>query len=1109
MPQPSLHTIRRLFLRQSAAIFGSSTLVLVLVCMLAMGSQFVLEQERAGLTADFTTTIAYVREQEQFLRQLQNENSRLRPLLGSQQDVRRLATPSAQEHLPEIGPAFSLPALTPPGVGSAQDVSALQQRRAYFSLASHLASNYSTFWTFSYYPSTNLLLLDVDGQARITVPAVDAANAPERLTPQLLERIRQVAIDNLAALQNDKQRALPLTSAAVHWYPLPGAPHKMLAFIAAGLPAAVWPADSPPSGAHYLVSLLNLQRLQAASNSQHTPARLFWLANAQQGVLLGTGTPPNMKAEGFHLSTDGLVLCLRSQPGDWTGCYRISYGSFVADNIWMPVAGGLLLLLCLLWAIGYLRWYQRSIIDPAQQAQDALRESEMFNRALVETAPVALCLLTRPEGQFVFASPLARQWLDLEPDATHPKWTSQAARRQVLEALEPGEIEQINLPSGRSLHASYAPTRYQGQDVVLCAFTDITARAEERRALERAKAAADEASEAKSVFLSTMSHEIRTPLYGVLGTLELLSLTRLDMQQQQHVARIQSASQLLMQQISDILDISKIEAKQLQLEHAPFCPRRLAQDCVGSYAGMAQQKRLLLFCLTDPNVPDMLEGDAVRIRQVLSNLISNAIKFTEAGQIVVRLSLVRQTDALSTAKFQVADTGIGIPPEARHRLFTPFYMIPSKQRTIRGAGLGLSICERLVQLMGGSITVTSEPGLGSQFSMELPLRHADAAAPHIPALNGLRVLLRTARPELTRNLELWLSRWGAQASAAPLPLPPPDTNTWLVEVQMPMPDCPPAWASQYISLAPQEGDSTHPAIDACSVDAIALGLARLAHLLDEDTSGATARRLNLQVLVAEDNPINQATLSNQLEQLGCCVTIAADGAQALELWQQSPHDVLLTDINMPHINGYELSRTLRDLGVSQPIIGITANATRDEGLHCMQSGMNAWLVKPFTLESLYQQLAQLCPAAVMTAAPEADLALPAPGPQAASDPAAPPAGSAARAAPAVPAAPSAADASAMAEIPIQPVPEKYRALFRDTMTADLLKLEQGRQAHDVTRVLQALHRIGGGLSVVNNQPLAAAIAQLHGLIRSHGMNERAIQELQSLSLRLRQMVEDA
>lgn len=1084
MSQPSLHNIRRLFLRQSTAIFGASMLVLILSCVLAMGSQLVLEQERAALTSDFTTTISYVREQEQFLRQLQDENTRVLSLLDPQPSLRRPATPMHMEYLPEAGPAFSLLR------GNLPDQADARLRQAYTALASHLASNYSSFWTFSYYPSTNLLLLDASGRALITVPAVDAANAPEPLSPRQLEQIRQVAQQYLSNPQAERLRGSPPTSSGVRWFPFPGAPHKMLAFLPAGLPSAAWPGGSAGPGEHYMVSLWNHQRLLTASSAHHeTPPYLFWLSNARQGILLGSGEPPPMDHDGFQLTAEGLVLCLHSQPGDWTGCFRIEYGSFVAENMWMPVTASLLLLLCLLWAIGYLRWYQRSIIDPAQQAQNALEESEKFNRELVATAPVALCLLSQSDGSIVFASKAALQWLELEPDATHPKWTSQAERHQVLEARKPGEIEQVELPSGRSLHVSYTPTRYRQQDVVLCAFTDITARAEEQRALERAKQAADEASEAKTVFLSTMSHEIRTPLYGVLGTLELLSLTSLDTVQRQHVARIQKASQLLMEQISDILDISKIEANQLQLEPSPFCPRRLVQECVGSYAGMAQQKQLLLFCLIDPQVPDMLEGDAIRIRQVLSNLVSNAIKFTAAGQIIVRLGLASQDESHCTVRFQVADTGIGIPPEALPQLFTPFYMAETNRHTIRGAGLGLSICERLVHLMDGHIHVTSEPGLGSQFSLTLPLQRCDATPPAVPALDGLRILLRTARPELTHNLACWLERWGAQASAAGTPLPPPDEHTWLLEVQMPAQECPPGWEQRYMSLAPADGNGTHPAIDACSVDDIAMGLARLGGHLAEDTPAQPSRQLALHVLIADDNPINQATLANQLEQLGCRVSMADDGAAALELWRRQAHDVVLTDVNMPRMNGYELSRALRAMGVQQPIIGITANATRNDGRNCMQSGMNTWLVKPIALDALYQQLARLCPAAVGTAAPAAP-----PTPTQPSPPASPPAS---------------ACTPAMDDVAIAPVPEKYRALFRDTMTADLLQLEHNIQAQDLPQVLQNLHRISGGLAVVDNQALAEASVALQEQLRNQGLADAPAAELASLCRRLHDMIAPA
>ncbi|QFG76682.1 hypothetical protein DMB90_10830 [Raoultella planticola] len=215
------------------------------------------------------------------------------------------------------------------------------------------------------------------------------------------------------------------------------------------------------------------------------------------------------------------------------------------------------------------------------------------------------------------------------------------------------------------------------QDVILCAFADVSSHAEMERHLMRARKAADEANEAKSTFLATMSHEIRTPLYGALGTLELLSLTELNSQQRQYVSRIEDASQMLLQIISDILDISKIEAGQLQLEETSFNPRELVQSCTGTYAGMAHRKGLLLFSSVTTDVPPWVKGDPTRLRQILNNLISNAIKFTESGYVIVRMSASGRSSTAVRLLLEVCDSGVGISKPRRETLYPVLRPMPN------------------------------------------------------------------------------------------------------------------------------------------------------------------------------------------------------------------------------------------------------------------------------------------------------------------------------------------------------------------------------------------------------------------------------------------------
>ena len=405
---------------------------------------------------------------------------------------------------------------------------------------------------------------------------------------------------------------------------------------------------------------------------------------------------------------------------------------------------------------------------PAQSAQRDILESETFSRTLIETAPIALCLLTRFKGEVLFSNALAQQWLGAQSgQPLAPSASVRTLLDKALAAVEPGTFETFLAQDGRPLFVAYAPTRYKKQDVILCAFADISARAEIERTLAQAKRDADKASEAKSTFLATMSHEIRTPLYGVLGTLELLGMTDLDAEQRQHLERIQNSSSILLQLISDILDITKIESGQLALESTVFDPRELIESCTSSYAALAHQKGLLLFSCVDTGVAPWVTGDAGRIRQILANLVSNAIKFTEAGHVIVRLRAVDQPNGNQLLTLQVVDTGIGIGAQEQSQLFLPFYQIDSASHTVRGTGLGLSICARLAKLMNSWIRVTSELGLGSSFSMALSLKPAAGPAPTTPDLAGARVHVRSPHRELSEQVCLWLTMWGAHATPAP------------------------------------------------------------------------------------------------------------------------------------------------------------------------------------------------------------------------------------------------------------------------------------------------------------------------------------------------------
>lgn len=614
---------------------------------------------------------------------------------------------------------------------------------------------------------------------------------------------------------------------------------------------------------------------------------------------------------------------------------------------------------------------------------------------------------------------------------------------------------------------AYAPTRYLGQDVTLCVFADVSARAEIESNLERARIAADEANEAKSTFLATMSHEIRTPLYGALGTLELLGLTELTQLQRKYVDRIEASSSILLQIISDILDTSKIEADQLQLEKAPFNPRELVQNCTSSYAAMAQQNGLLLFSCVDAQVPESVLGDAVRIRQILGNLISNAIKFTEAGHVIVRLRSVPGTASQVRLVFEVCDTGVGIEKSLHGELFTPFYLVKNSSRTARGAGLGLSICWSLARMMSSSIEVWSEPGLGSRFWFELGLETVaqEEEQEEAPALQGARIAVRTPHPELTDNICAWLQRWGGQARAAGAAPVAAHDDELLLDVLLPADSPAPGWMGPHLNLSSPDNRG----IDGHNVLSIGLGIAQVLGGAQRSAGfGSDLPLFDLRVLVAEDNPVNQVTLRGQLESLGCEVTVADDGEEALALWDISPHDLVLTDVNMPYLNGYELAERLRAEGVACPIVGVTANAMLDEENRCLDAGMNAWLVKPIQLRTLVRTLEKFAPKKRLRPAPaQADTPVgDTPQPAALSEP---------------------------------NVLQTHRQVFVQCMNDDIAMLARGLEEHRPDLAAQALHRMRGALLLARMQELAARTQSLEDQL-PNGTREPGLQAALSVLL---------
>ena len=906
-----------------------------------------------------------------------------------------------------------------------------------FSLGVMLANFYSSVWSTSSYPAPQALLFDLDGTTSIAVPAL--ASSPGRgglARDTFLEVAARVAA-------GVRERPPPAHDYQVHWGRADtyhGDSRALLGYVTVDLPDSLW-WEGERERQVIAASLLDLDRINDYEQTLLRPlfGQLTLLApDGRQ--LMGPPRPAELD-DGLSLGSRGMLFKLRSQPhGGWVAVYGVDYTLFFRNLEWLLLSLPALVLTGVGIGLYSVRWYARRVVGPASAAHLRVVESDAFSRTVIDTAPVALCVLGRHGQQLIIHNQLAAQWLGSEADilALARDW------RLFDGGWQHGELCIRN--DGLYLQAAFAATRYHGEEALLCVFRDITAYHQAQGALAEAKRAADSANAAKTLFLANMSHEIRTPLYGVLGTLELLALTSLDVQQRGYLQAIQGSSTTLLQLISDILDVSKIEAGQMLLTEEDFSPLDLAEEVMRGFAVGAAAKHLQWYACIDAEVPARLHGDAARLRQVLNNLLSNALKFTDVGRVVLRLKVLGRSGQRVRLQWQVTDTGIGIPEHLQPRLFEPFFQVAEGHGSLGGTGLGLAICSRLTQLMGGELRLVSEPGLGSSFSLflDLPESGEGGSALAEVQLQSGPVYLRGAVRELAGCLEAWLQRWGCLVLPGE---PPPGSEATTVLLEL-FPDalerC--DWSGPWVRVLAEAAGQPQFERGAWCVSPLSLrGIARALALAQngEEQLPAVAEpprfgKLGLRVLVAEDNPVNQVLLREQLEELGCQVRLAGDGREALRQFEGETFDVLLTDVNMPHCNGYQLTRELRERGLALPIIGVTANAMREEGERCRAVGMNAWLVKPLSLQVLHDTLRALAAPGV---APEAT------------------AGAAAGTA-------QAPQAAAGLQVPAHML-----RLFVDTMRQDLESAAQARQAGDAAALCQALHRMAGALAVVRGQAL--------------------------------------
>ncbi|CAE6788190.1 Sensor histidine kinase RcsC [Paraburkholderia domus] len=718
-------------------------------------------------------------------------------------------------------------------------------------------------------------------------------------------------------------------------------------------------------------------------------------------------TPP----DSYRYTRDGAILIDPLVPGFGSLVSYLSWRGLVAALGWqLAVLAGLAVLVLAAIALTARLWGLRLLRSTFAETSRAL-ESETINHILVSATPVGLCIVRRSDFSIITANALADELLHIEAAGNRlpphvvgefrvpaPGTPSVAAFARIATFVAPAlpqppqaqsqaplqsqpAPDENASPPAQFLQFTYASARYAGEDVLFCAILDVTVQHALEQQLRLAQQTSEAAMRARSNFFASMSHEIRTPLNALLGNLELFARTPGLEAHAQRLKALGVAADALRRIVNDILDFSKIDAGEMKLVTESFRPLDDFENIALSYAPMTADRAIRFYAHLSPTLDRVLSGDRTRIAQIVNNLLSNAFKFTSCGKITLNADVTDDLQGRPTLICRVCDSGIGMDQVLVARIFSPFVQgEASTSSRYGGTGLGLSICARLCELMGGHISVESVLGVGSAFSVSIPLAMPPDALRE-PAVEPARrgnVLVLSQERESGQIIDssFHLAGWtvhtvvSMRSAQAWLRVNRPDamvvTGEYDLDAIAALRAVHPAGVVWITRTGPHrptpcgEGvlevtEFSRKAILA-AVDIVATGAADVATTLPPAPAvsppAVNPALQGLTVLVAEDNPLIQTLVVEQLSALGCLPTIAGDGRQALAEFERARFEVVMTDIHMPVMDGYELLAALRRTYPDVPVLAFSAVTDSRQAEGWRERGFTGYVAKPASLSEL-------------------------------------------------------------------------------------------------------------------------------------------------------------